>query len=93
MKLKVKHFPVEDRLSFALLVTVYFDCASEILLVLGTSAVYWVDLLKGFEETLYSTFHKCLLPNCCSFGCSVSEKTFLEINQSETRIACGSHVC
>jgi len=48
MTLKVKHFPVEDRRSFALLVTVYFDCASEILLVvvLGTSAVYWVDLLK-----------------------------------------------
>ena len=46
MKLKVKHFPVEDRQSFALLVTVYFDCASEIQLVLGTSAVYWVDLLK-----------------------------------------------
>jgi hypothetical protein len=46
MKLKVKHFPVEDCRSFALLVTVYFNCASEILLVLGTSAVYWVDLLK-----------------------------------------------
>jgi hypothetical protein len=29
-----------------------------------------------------------------SFGPEVSEeKIFLEINQSETRIACGSHVC
>jgi hypothetical protein len=27
------------------------------------------------------------------FGQAVSEKIFLEINQSETRIACGGHVC
>jgi hypothetical protein len=52
-----------------------------------------LNLSFCFEETLYSTFHKCLLPNCSSFGYSVSEKTFLEINQSEIRIACGSHVC
>ena len=28
-----------------------------------------------------------------SFGQAVSEKIFLEIDQSETRIACGGHVC
>jgi hypothetical protein len=28
-----------------------------------------------------------------SFGKAVSEKIFLEINQSETRIVCGGHVC
>jgi hypothetical protein len=39
MKLKVKRFPVEDRWSFAHLVAIYFDYASEILLVMGTSAV------------------------------------------------------
>jgi hypothetical protein len=34
------------------------------------------------------------LPNFGSFGYSVSEeKILLEINQSETRIACGGHVC
>jgi hypothetical protein len=34
------------------------------------------------------------LPNFGSFGYSVSEeKIILEINQSETRIACGGHVC
>ena len=27
------------------------------------------------------------------FGKAVSEKQILEINQSKTRIACGSHVC
>jgi hypothetical protein len=32
--------------------------------------------------------------NFSSFGHAVSEeKIFLEINQSETKIACGGHVC
>jgi hypothetical protein len=40
------------------------------------------------------TFQGCFLPSFDSFGKAVSEKmNFLEINQSETRIACGSHVC
>jgi hypothetical protein len=40
------------------------------------------------------TFQGCFLPSFDSFGKAVSEKKiFLEINQSETRIACGSHVC
>jgi hypothetical protein len=39
------------------------------------------------------TFHRCFLPNFSSFGIAVSEEIFLEINQSETRMASGSHVC
>jgi hypothetical protein len=40
------------------------------------------------------TFQGCFPPSFDSFGQVVSEETiFLEINQSETRIACGSHVC
>jgi hypothetical protein len=46
------------------------------------------------EQSLYRTFHRCFLPSFDSFGQAVSEETiFLEINQSETRIACGGHVC
>jgi hypothetical protein len=34
------------------------------------------------------------IPSFDSFGQAVSEeKIFLEINRSETRIACGGHVC
>ena len=40
------------------------------------------------------TFQGCFLPNFDSFGKAVlREEDFLEINQSETRIACGGHVC
>jgi hypothetical protein len=40
------------------------------------------------------TFQGCFLPSFDSFGQAVSEETILlEINQSETKIACGSHVC
>jgi hypothetical protein len=35
----------------------------------------------------------CFLPSFGSFGQAVSEKKFLEIDQSKTRITCGSHVC
>ena len=46
------------------------------------------------RQSLQRTFHRCFLPNFSSFGIAVSEeKIFLEINQSETRIACGGHVC
>jgi hypothetical protein len=38
------------------------------------------------------TFQGCFLPSFDSFGKAVSEKNiFLEINQSETRIACGGY--
>jgi hypothetical protein len=41
-----------------------------------------------------SDFPGCFLPSFDSFGKVDSEKKiFLEINQSETRIAFGSHVC
>jgi hypothetical protein len=51
-------------------------------------------LLFCFEKTLYRTFNRCFLPNFGTFGYSVSdEKIFLEIDQSETRTACSSHVC
>jgi hypothetical protein len=33
------------------------------------------------------------LPSFGSFGKAVSEEKFLEINQSETIIVCGGHVC
>ena len=46
------------------------------------------------EQTLKWTFQGCFLPSFGSFGQAVSEeKIFLEINQSETRIACGGHDC
>jgi hypothetical protein len=46
------------------------------------------------EQSLQRTFHRCFLPSFDSFGLAVSEeKIFLEINQSETRTACGGHVC
>jgi hypothetical protein len=35
------------------------------------------------EQSLLRTFHTCFLPNFSSFGKAVSEKIFLEINQSE----------
>jgi hypothetical protein len=39
-------------------------------------------------------FQGCFLPSLDSFGKAVLEKMiFLEINQSETRIVCGGHVC
>jgi hypothetical protein len=46
------------------------------------------------DQDEMNTFHRCFLPSFDSFGHAVSEeKIFLEINQSETRMACGGHVC
>jgi len=46
------------------------------------------------EQSLKKTFHVCFLQSFGSFGHVVAEeKIFLEIGQSETRIACGGHVC
>ena len=45
------------------------------------------------EQSLQRTFHRCFLPSFGSFGQAVSEEKILKIGQSETRIACGSHVC
>jgi hypothetical protein len=45
-------------------------------------------------SNLDRTFQGCFLPSFNSFGLAVSEeKIFLKINQSETRMACGGHVC
>jgi hypothetical protein len=45
------------------------------------------------EQSLLRTFQGCFLPSFDSIGQAVSEKIFLEINQSETRIDYGGHVC
>ena len=46
------------------------------------------------EQSLWRIFQGCFLPCFDSFGQAVSEeKIFLEINQSESRISCGGHVC
>jgi hypothetical protein len=45
------------------------------------------------EQSFWRTFHRCFLPSFGSFGTAVSGEDFLEINQSETRIVCGGHVC
>jgi hypothetical protein len=45
-------------------------------------------------QSLQRTFQWFFLLSFDSFGQAVSEeKIFLEIHQSETRIACGGHVC
>jgi hypothetical protein len=53
--------------------------------------------INGWEQNAHSLkmiFQGCFLPSFDSFGKVVSEKKiFLEIDQSETRIACGGHVC
>jgi hypothetical protein len=45
------------------------------------------------EPKLDMKHQGCSLPSFDSFGQAVSEKIFLEINQSETRMTCGGHVC
>ena len=45
------------------------------------------------EQSLLRTFHRCFLPSFGSFGLQFQRKRFLEIDQSETRIACSGHVC
>jgi hypothetical protein len=46
------------------------------------------------EQYIERTFHRCFLPSVGLFDRAVSEENiFLEINQSETTIACGGHAC
>jgi hypothetical protein len=52
----------------------------------------FVNRLVLNEQSLLRTFQGCFLPNFDSFGQAVTEKIFLEINPSETRIVCGGHV-
>jgi hypothetical protein len=48
--------------------------------------------LKLGRELLWKVV-RCFLSSFGSFGQAVSEEKFLKIGQSETRIACGGHVC
>ena len=45
------------------------------------------------EQSSQRTFHGCFLPSFGSFGQRFQRRRFLEIDQLETRIACGSHIC
>ena len=46
------------------------------------------------EQSLQRTVHRCFLPSFGSFAHAVLEENiFLKIDQSETRIVCGGHVC
>jgi hypothetical protein len=50
--------------------------------------------LGGNEQSLQRTFQRCFLPSYGSFSNTVSEeKNLKKIDQSETRIACGGHIC
>ena len=58
------------------------------------SVGYWAcvtHLSFCFEETYYRTSHRCFPP---SFGhlAKQLQRRYLEIDQSETRMACGGHV-
>jgi len=56
-------------------------------------AVMFVHKSGRNEQSLSRIFHKCFLPSFGSFWPSGFREDFLEINQAETRIACGGHVC
>jgi hypothetical protein len=53
----------------------------------------FVNRLGQIEKSLKKTFYACSTPSFNSFREAVlEEKISLEINQSETRIACGGHM-
>ena len=57
-------------------------------------ATTFVNKLGRNDQSLYRTFHRCLLIGFDSFGLVVpEEKIFFKIDQPETRISCGGHVC
>jgi hypothetical protein len=56
-------------------------------------AIMYVNGSGRNEQSLQRTFHRCFLPIFGSFGQAVSEEKIFKIGQSETRIACGGHVC
>ena len=53
----------------------------------------FVNVWGRNEQCLQRTFHRCFLPSFGSFGKAFQRKIFLEIDQSETRIAGGGHIC
>ena len=58
---------------------------------IGASHQILVHLAKQFQRRRFLQIDQ---PSLISFGQTVSEeKTFLEIDQSETRITCDGHVC
>jgi hypothetical protein len=53
----------------------------------------FVNVLDKNEHSLKRAFHRCFLPSVGSFGQAFQmRRFFLEIDQSETGIACGGHV-
>jgi hypothetical protein len=51
-------------------------------------------VIGRFKKNIFSSETTWLNEPKLGFGKAVSEeKIFLEINQSETRMACGGHVC
>jgi hypothetical protein len=61
-------------------------CGGPVCLRIGTKLAFFIkDFTRMFPTNFLFT---------TSFGQAASEeKIFLEINQSDTRIACGGHVC
>jgi hypothetical protein len=54
----------------------------------------FVNGLGQNVQSLEMTAHRCFLPSVGSFGQNGFRGKFLKkINQSETRVACGGHVC
>ena len=60
-------------------------------------AAMFVNRSGRNEQCVQRTFHRCFLSSFGSFGKVVSEEKIFyfifRIDQSETRIACGGHVC
>jgi hypothetical protein len=53
----------------------------------------FVDGSEQNEQSLERTFHICFLQVSLHLAERFQRRRFLEIDQSETRIACGGHVC
>ena len=53
----------------------------------------FVNRSKRNEQFPQRTFHRCFLPSSSSFDQALSKEKIFYIDQSATKIACGSHVC
>ena len=56
-------------------------------------AAMFVNGSRRNEHSLQRTAHRCFLPSFGSFGQTVSDEKNFKISHSETRVACGDHVC